>query len=89
MTGSRTWDDMAGMRRAFNRAWVAWGPASVSKPVLVSGHCPRGADAMAERLWGPRGCFLRFFDLSPRAPASVGLTHTVVSMIALNAARCP
>lgn len=60
VTGSRTWDDEAGMRRAFNRAWMAWGagprdPGAVSKPVLVSGHCSRGADAMAERLWRAAG----------------------------------
>lgn len=46
VTGARTWDDEAVMRRAFNAA-----TRSTVSPVLLSGHCPDGADAMAERLW--------------------------------------
>ncbi|GAA1114167.1 DUF2493 domain-containing protein [Nocardiopsis metallicus] len=57
ITGSRTWDDEVAMRRVFNEIWTDWaarGP--ITRPVLVSGHCPadkhgRSADAMAERLW--------------------------------------
>lgn len=51
VTGSRTWDSEENMRHAFNEIWHLWNPATVSAPVLLSGHCQSGADAMAERLW--------------------------------------
>jgi hypothetical protein len=60
VTGARTWDEEACMRASFRDAWQVWGPANVTSPLLVSGHCPadsdeRGADAMAERLWRAEG----------------------------------
>ncbi|MEU7318325.1 DUF4326 domain-containing protein [Streptomyces sp. NPDC007083] len=55
VTGSRTWDNEKRMRQTFNDAWRAWGPSSVTKPVLLSGHCPDGADVMAEGLWRAAG----------------------------------
>ncbi|WP_199842664.1 MULTISPECIES: DUF4326 domain-containing protein [Streptomyces] len=55
VTGSRTWNDEKHMRQALNDAWRAWGPSNVIRPVLISGHCPEGADAMAERLWRNAG----------------------------------
>lgn len=56
ITGARTWSSEEAMRRAFNDAWRIWGgPAVVLRPLLVSGHCPQGADAMAERLWRAAG----------------------------------
>ncbi|MFJ2420666.1 SLOG family protein [Streptomyces brevispora] len=55
VTGSRSWIDEQCMREAFNDAWRSWGPQSVTRPVLLSGHCPKGADAMAERLWRAAG----------------------------------
>jgi hypothetical protein len=51
VTGSRTWNDEPAMRRAFNDLWRMWGPERVTRPVLIFGECPDGADAMAERLW--------------------------------------
>lgn len=63
VTGSRTWADVSSMRTAFNRIWLAWDPAlaqarvrppltqTVTRPLLISGDCPSGADAMAQRLW--------------------------------------
>lgn len=52
VTGSRTWDDEQAMRRAFNQAWEQWGKlVHGERPILISGHAPRGADAMAERIW--------------------------------------
>lgn len=52
ITGSRTWDDERDMRRAFNQVWKQWGKlANDERPILISGHAPRGADAMAERIW--------------------------------------
>ncbi|MDO4254344.1 MAG: SLOG family protein [Kocuria sp.] len=55
VTGARTWVNEAAMRGAFNEAWRSWGPGDVSRPLLISGHCPQGADAMAERLWRAAG----------------------------------
>ncbi|WP_407077525.1 SLOG family protein [Streptomyces sp. SCSIO 30461] len=60
VTGSRSWSDEKSMRETFNDAWRAWGTESVTRPVLISGHCPEdhcseGADAMAERLWRAAG----------------------------------
>lgn len=55
ITGARTWSDEAAMRSAFNEAWRAWEPSEVTRPLLISGHCPKGADAMAERLWRAAG----------------------------------
>jgi hypothetical protein len=60
VTGARTWDNEACMRASFRDAWKVWGPANVTRPLLVSGHCPadsdeRSADAMAERLWRAEG----------------------------------
>ena len=44
VTGSRTWTDQAAIAGALRQQWAAG-------TVLVSGACPRGADAIAERLW--------------------------------------
>lgn len=56
VTGSRSWNDEKSMRETFNNAWRDWGPKSITRPVLLSGHCPKGADAIAERLWRDAGC---------------------------------
>lgn len=55
VTGARTWSDETQMRQAFRTLWQHWGPANVTKPLLISGHCPTGADAMAERLFAAEG----------------------------------
>ncbi|MFI9629239.1 SLOG family protein [Streptomyces sp. NPDC052042] len=55
ITGARTWNEENAMRTTFNTAWRTWGPETVTRPLLVSGHCPDGADAMAERLWRGAG----------------------------------
>ncbi|MFG2684147.1 SLOG family protein [Streptomyces sp. NPDC048392] len=55
VTGSRSWSDEKSMCETFNDAWRDWGPKNVTRPVLLSGHCPEGADAMAERLWRTAG----------------------------------
>ncbi|MFB7919290.1 SLOG family protein [Streptomyces sp. NPDC056061] len=56
IAGARSWADERTMRTAFNTTWRSWGgPTGVSRPLLVSGHCPKGADAMAERLWRGAG----------------------------------
>lgn len=61
VTGSRSWNDEKSMRETFNDAWRDWGPKNVTRPVLLSGHCPEGADAMAERLWRAAGFEIRTF----------------------------
>ncbi|WP_329142848.1 DUF2493 domain-containing protein [Streptomyces sp. NBC_01456] len=61
VTGSRSWNDEQSMRSAFNDAWRDWGAENVTRPVLISGHCPEGADAMAERLWRAAGFEIRTF----------------------------
>ena len=48
VTGSRTWDDEAAVRAAL-------APHYAPGAVLVSGACPEGADAIAERIWAGWG----------------------------------
>ncbi|MEV7870125.1 SLOG family protein [Streptomyces sp. NPDC088124] len=61
VTGSRSWNEEKSMRETFNDAWRGWGAENVIRPVLISGHCPEGADAMAERLWRAGGFEIRTF----------------------------
>ncbi|MGW0536356.1 SLOG family protein [Streptomyces sp. NPDC003032] len=61
VTGSRGWNDEKSMRETFNDAWRDWGAENVTRPVLISGHCPESADAMAERLWRAVGFDIRTF----------------------------
>jgi len=44
ITGSRTWTDRETMRNAL----LCWFDEDMT---LISGHCPDGADRMAEELW--------------------------------------
>jgi YspA, cpYpsA-related SLOG family len=44
ITGSRTWADQATIRNVLARVWHP-------DTVLVSGGCPRGADALGEQCW--------------------------------------
>ncbi|PUB32527.1 uncharacterized protein DUF2493 [Promicromonospora sp. AC04] len=55
VTGARTWDDEPTMRSVFRDVWRTWGAENIVKPLLLSGHCDKGADAMAERLWRDAG----------------------------------
>ncbi len=74
VTGARTWTDEALMRDTFQDAWRRWGPQTVRRPLLVAGHCPSGADAMAEQLWRDQGFAVRTLPADWRptvaAPAS-------------------
>jgi hypothetical protein len=49
VTGSRTWTDVATIRRALREQW------DDGSAVLVSGACPRGADQLAEMTWAQWG----------------------------------
>lgn len=49
VTGSRDWEDEDALRLTFFNWWIAAGQPQ--NPTLVSGACPRGADAMAEGLF--------------------------------------
>ncbi len=49
VTGSRTWTDETVIATALREQW------GEGAAVLVSGACPRGADAIAERLWAGWG----------------------------------
>lgn len=53
VTGSRTWDDPLAIYWAFHDWWLRAGKPY--RPVLVSGACPRGADALAEYVWERNG----------------------------------
>jgi hypothetical protein len=48
ITGSQTWTDEAAIAEALKAVYE---PGAI----LVSGHCPRGADAIAERIWTELG----------------------------------
>jgi YspA, cpYpsA-related SLOG family len=48
VTGSRTWEDERTIRDALRLHYAAGA-------ILVSGACPRGADAVAERIWAEWG----------------------------------
>ena len=54
-TGSRAWDDELTMRSAFASVLRGWSKDFPFRPVLLSGQCPTGADAMAERLFDTVG----------------------------------
>lgn len=56
VTGSRSWDDEKAVRRALNHVWALWAKeGAIARPVLLSGRCPTGADAIAERVWVAAG----------------------------------
>lgn len=65
VTGSRDWEDEAAVRRALVDAWVA----SNGRPfIVVHGHCPTGADAVAES-WGASMAALHADTTVERHPA--------------------
>lgn len=51
VTGSRDWSDREAVRQALREATRGWG----REVLLVSGHCPTGADALAEEIWTRAG----------------------------------
>lgn len=53
VTGSRDWDDEQTISAALLQAWLDL--RDHGDVVLVSGACPTGADAIAERIWKING----------------------------------
>lgn len=53
VTGSRTWDDVHEIYWAFRKWWEEAGQPD--QPLLLSGACPKGADALAEYVWERNG----------------------------------
>ncbi|MGI8446595.1 MAG: DNA polymerase [Streptosporangiaceae bacterium] len=49
VTGSRTWTDETAIAAALREHWHD------GNALLISGACPRGADAIAERIWRSQG----------------------------------
>lgn len=71
ITGSRTWAEKTSITSdysiqsyldrtydAIGKIWAYWAAASatpVTKPLLISGHCPKGADTLLEKIWSNSG----------------------------------
>jgi hypothetical protein len=53
ITGSRTWTDAHTIYWTFHAWWIAMGKPH--NPTLVSGACPKGADALCEYIWERNG----------------------------------
>lgn len=53
VTGSRTWEDVHAVYWAFRNWWEEAGQPD--RPLLISGACPKGADALAEYVWERNG----------------------------------
>jgi hypothetical protein len=80
VTGSRTWTDETVIRAALNEQWQ---PGAV----LVSGACPRGADAIAERLWRSMGGRVERHPADWAAGRDAGLARNA-AMVAAGADVC-
>lgn len=70
VTGSRDWGDAPAIRGALHEWWVAAGWPKA--PVLVSGACPTGADAIAEHLWSQQGWPVELHPVTLEEWSSVG-----------------
>jgi hypothetical protein len=56
VTGSRDWEDAEAISKALRATYLAARPddthrAALYPALLISGACPTGADAIAERVW--------------------------------------
>ena len=80
VTGSRTWTAEAVIADALREQWAAG-------TVLVSGACPRGADAIAERLWATWGGPVERHSADWGTGRGAGMARNA-AMIALGADVC-
>lgn len=55
VTGSRDWSDEKSVDTALEDAWRDLSVGGKRLVTLVSGNCPTGADAIAERIWEAHG----------------------------------
>jgi hypothetical protein len=53
VTGSRTWDDVLTIYHTVRQWWEDSGQPK--NPTLISGACPKGADALTEYIWERNG----------------------------------
>lgn len=51
VTGSRDWTDAETIREALHAEYLRAVMETGDEPVLVHGHCPTGADAIADAVW--------------------------------------
>lgn len=70
ITGSREWIGQGVIDRTLDRAWAYLG--GDPETVLVSGACPRGADAMCERWASLRGIAIERHPADWNGPAGRG-----------------
>lgn len=53
VTGSRSWTNTFTLTKAIRDLYLKWAAdaSPITAPLLLSGACPRGADAIAEQFW--------------------------------------
>ena len=81
VTGSRAWTDEAAIAAALRQQ------RGDGTAVLVSGACPRGADAMAERLWARWGGQVERHPADWASGRDAGMRRNA-AMVALGADVC-
>lgn len=70
ITGSREWTDRDVLERALTDAQAKL--AELGEITLVSGHCPTGADAMAEVFWNRAGLPVETHPVTPNQWRTIG-----------------
>ena len=80
VTGSRTWTDEQVIADALAEHWY-------DGAVLVTGACPAGADAIAERIWRSRGGLVEPHPAAWETGRAAGMRRNA-AMVALGADVC-
>jgi hypothetical protein len=81
VTGSRAWTDEQVIADALREHWHD------GNALLVTGACPRGADAIAERLWRSRGGLVERHPADWQTGRDAGMRRNA-AMVALGADVC-
>ena len=81
VTGSRTWTDEQVIADALREHWHD------GNALLVTGACPRGADAIAERLWRSQGGLVERHPADWQTGRDAGMRRNA-AMVALGADVC-